>query len=153
MEIIQTGSLQRIAYENTEDVAATRLFSGIYGVGQTTAYQWYASGCRTLEDVKSGKGGVKLSPAMEIGLRFYEGLWTSLLVLKLLLILSATDINSRMPRGEAEALFDLIKPIGELFYINLDVDRALTVTMQHFSLTQNCSSRSWVVFAGAHSFS
>lgn len=33
MEIINTGDLKRIKYENTEDVAATRIFQGIYGVG------------------------------------------------------------------------------------------------------------------------
>ena len=43
--------------------------------GQTIAYRWYASGCRTLDDVRAGKGGVKLTPAMEIGLRFYDGVW------------------------------------------------------------------------------
>lgn len=34
---------------------------------------WAANGCRTLEDLTSGKGGVKLSPAQEIGIRFYDG--------------------------------------------------------------------------------
>lgn len=41
--------------------------------GQTTAYQWYASGCRTLDDIRMGKGGIKLSSVMEIGLRYYDG--------------------------------------------------------------------------------
>ncbi|KAF8154295.1 hypothetical protein B0H34DRAFT_721306 [Crassisporium funariophilum] len=90
-EILQTGDLRRITYENSSDVKVTRLFQGIYGVGQSIAHQWYASGCRTLEDVKAGKGGVKLSAAQEIGLRFYD------------------DINDRMPRAEAKAIFDLIK--------------------------------------------
>ena len=44
-------------------------------IGQTIAYRWYASGCRTLDDVRAGKGGVKLTPAMEIGLRFYDGVY------------------------------------------------------------------------------
>jgi DNA polymerase lambda len=34
MEIIQTGGLRRIAFENTGDVEATKIFTGIYGVGQ-----------------------------------------------------------------------------------------------------------------------
>jgi DNA polymerase lambda len=33
MEILQTGNLRRIGYEKTEDVEATHLFQGIYGVG------------------------------------------------------------------------------------------------------------------------
>ena len=41
--------------------------------GQSTAYQWYATGCRTLEDLVSGKYGIKLSPVQEIGIKFYHG--------------------------------------------------------------------------------
>ena len=52
-------------------------FIGIYydriPAGRTTAYQWYSNGCRTLDDVREGKNGVKLSPVMEIGLKFYDG--------------------------------------------------------------------------------
>ncbi|KAF9529876.1 hypothetical protein CPB83DRAFT_851735 [Crepidotus variabilis] len=93
-EILQTGDLQRIQYENTEDVAVTSLFQGIYGVGQSTALQWFAAGCRSLDDLRDGKGNVKLSPAQQIGLQFYD------------------DINTRMPREEAKTIFDLIKPIA-----------------------------------------
>ncbi|PPQ72029.1 hypothetical protein CVT26_006719 [Gymnopilus dilepis] len=93
-EIIQTGDLRRIAYEKTEDVEVSRLFQGIYGVGRSTAIQWYAAGCRTLEDLRLGKGGVKLTAVQEIGLRYYE------------------DINLRMPREEARQIFELIKPIA-----------------------------------------
>ena len=90
-EILQTGELQRIKYERSEDVLVTRLFQGIYGVGelghgfgsnnspdwvlpgQATAFQWYAAGCRKLEDLRRGKGGVKLSVVQKIGLKFYDG--------------------------------------------------------------------------------
>jgi DNA polymerase lambda len=33
MEILETGGLRRIAFENTEDVEAAKVFTGIYGVG------------------------------------------------------------------------------------------------------------------------
>ena len=33
MEIIETGALQRVDTERTEDVAVVQLFQGIYGVG------------------------------------------------------------------------------------------------------------------------
>jgi hypothetical protein len=36
MEIIKTGKLLRIEYENTDDVQTTSLFMGIYGVGKET---------------------------------------------------------------------------------------------------------------------
>ncbi|KLO15599.1 Nucleotidyltransferase [Schizopora paradoxa] len=94
MEIIQTGSLERINYERTEDVEAVNVFKGIYGVGPKTAYMWYASGCRTLDDVKQRKGGITVSDVQEIGIRFYD------------------DINMRMPREECGAIFAKIKPIG-----------------------------------------
>ncbi|KDR78241.1 hypothetical protein GALMADRAFT_1309526 [Galerina marginata CBS 339.88] len=93
-EILQTGQLRRISYEKTKDVEVTRLFQGIYGVGQSIAFQWYSAGCRTLQDLKDGKGGVKLTAVQEIGLRYYD------------------DINNRMPRAEAKEIFDLIKPIA-----------------------------------------
>ncbi|TFK73093.1 hypothetical protein BDN72DRAFT_762389 [Pluteus cervinus] len=105
MEIIETGKLRRIQFERTEDVEVTRMFQGIYGVGQSTAQKWYANGCRTLEDLTSGKYGVKLTPAQEIGIRYYD----------------AQDINSRMPRSEAKAIFELIKPIA------LEIDPGLFV--------------------------
>ncbi|KAJ7224647.1 DNA polymerase lambda [Mycena pura] len=103
MEIINTGDLRRIAYENTDDVKVRQIFQGIYGVGQSTAVKWYAAGCRTLEDLLAGKGGVELSPQQRIGIEFYD------------------DINSRMPRAEVKALFELIKPIALNIDPKLDV--------------------------------
>jgi DNA polymerase lambda len=92
MEILETGALRRIGYERTEDVEVTRLFQGIYGVGmllqpfhltcfelidwipgQSTAFKWYSAGCRTLDDLTAGKGGVTLSTVQEIGIHFYDG--------------------------------------------------------------------------------
>ncbi|KAH9476829.1 DNA polymerase lambda [Psilocybe cubensis] len=106
-EIIKTGALRRIVYENSEDVQVTSLFTGIYGVGQTIALRWYAAGCRTLEDLKVGKGGVKLSSIQKIGLQFYD------------------DINERMPRTETKHIYDLIRPIGDI-HIYGDVVKLLT---------------------------
>ncbi|KZT68564.1 hypothetical protein DAEQUDRAFT_745631 [Daedalea quercina L-15889] len=94
IEILQTGNLRRIGYEKTEDVEAINTFQGIYGVGRHTAFKWYANGCRTLDDVRARKGGIRLSPCQEIGLKYYS------------------DINSRMPRSEAADIFNMIKPIA-----------------------------------------
>lgn len=94
MEILQTGDLRRINYERTDDVEVTRLFQGIYGVGQSTAFKWYCAGCRTLEDLRNQKGDVRLNSVQLIGLQYYD------------------DINNRMPRSEAKAVFDLIKPLA-----------------------------------------
>ncbi|KAK0501362.1 hypothetical protein EDD18DRAFT_1142443 [Armillaria luteobubalina] len=93
-EILQTGGLRRIKYETTEEVIVSRVFQGIYGVGLKTSLLWYGAGNRTLDDIRTEKYGSKLSNAQKIGLKYYD------------------DINSRMPRNEAKALFDLIKPIA-----------------------------------------
>ncbi|ESK89489.1 dna polymerase lambda [Moniliophthora roreri MCA 2997] len=103
MEIIKTGDLQRLKYERTDMVEVSKLFQGIYGVGQSTAVKWYQNGCRTLDDLRKGKGGVRLSKAQKIGLQYYD------------------DINDRMPREEASAIFALIKPIA------LSIDPALYI--------------------------
>ncbi|KAI0726960.1 hypothetical protein C8Q72DRAFT_925894 [Fomitopsis betulina] len=94
IEILKTGELRRIAYEKTEDVAVINLFQGIYGVGRHTAFKWYNSGCRTLDDILARKGGIKLSACQVIGLEHYA------------------DINTRMPRSEAGDIFNIIKPIA-----------------------------------------
>ena len=91
MEIIETGTLKRLMHELTPDVAVLWLFKGIYGVGECyhqgsrdivlnrrfpgtkTAQMWYNWGCRTLEDVTNGKGGVKLNPGQKIGIKYYAG--------------------------------------------------------------------------------
>ncbi|TBU54960.1 hypothetical protein BD310DRAFT_826872 [Dichomitus squalens] len=91
IEIIQTGDLMRIQYETTEDIKAVKEFTGIYGVGANTARTWFNNGCRTLEDIAARKGGVKLSHAQEIGLRYYR------------------DINTRIPRAEVQEIYDKIK--------------------------------------------
>ena len=36
-----------------------------------TARIWYNNGCKTLEDIAARKGGVRLSYAQEIGLKYY----------------------------------------------------------------------------------
>jgi DNA polymerase lambda len=59
--------------------------------------------------------GVVLSKPQEIGLRFYDGARLSLHSSRGLSDVPA-DINDRMPREEAGALFDLIKPIA----LNID---------------------------------
>ena len=134
MEIIETGALRRVDAERTEDVAVVQLFQGIYGVGmfvldiaphhfssrtsvlqgQSIAYAWYFSGCRTLDDIRERKGGIKLSSVQEIGLKYYDG--TTLCHVGLdngSDICTITDINTRMPREEARDIFEEIRSIGE----------------------------------------
>ncbi|KAI0284907.1 hypothetical protein BC826DRAFT_973144 [Russula brevipes] len=62
--------------------------------GQSIAHTWYLAGCRTLEDIRQRKGGITLSQAQAIGLKYYD------------------DINTRMPREEASEIFGAIKSIA-----------------------------------------
>ncbi|KAJ7628623.1 hypothetical protein FB45DRAFT_918780 [Roridomyces roridus] len=104
MEIVKTGKLSRIDYENTPDVKVRAMFQNIYGVGPKTAYQWYAAGLRTLDDLLAGRGGVTLNPGQRIGIQYYD------------------DIQERMPRTEAKALFDIIKPVALAIDPKLEIE-------------------------------
>ena len=63
-----------------------------------------------MDDLREGKYGVTLSPAQEIGLRFYDGVVDSRSLVSFTDV--KLDINERMPRSEVEAIFKLIEPIG-----------------------------------------
>jgi hypothetical protein len=78
--------------------------------GRDTAFSWYNKGLRTLDDVREGKGGVVLSMNQEIGLRFYNGAY-SIASCWSTAHETRADINSRMPREEAGALYNLVRPI------------------------------------------
>ncbi|KAG8806041.1 hypothetical protein FRC18_006326 [Serendipita sp. 400] len=94
MEIIETGKLKRIQYETSELEVASKLFQGIYGVGRQLGYDWSRLGLRSLDDVRQRKGGIKLTPAQELGLKYHD------------------DLDTRMPRQEAKDIFDRIHSIG-----------------------------------------
>ncbi|KAH7333669.1 Nucleotidyltransferase [Rhizoctonia solani] len=93
-EFIATGCVAKIAAQTTEDLAVTRLFQGIYGVGPQTAHSWYVRGLRTLADVRNRVDGIALSPAQELGLQYY------------------TDLQRRMPRSEAAEIYERIKALA-----------------------------------------
>ncbi|KAH7099804.1 Nucleotidyltransferase, partial [Auriculariales sp. MPI-PUGE-AT-0066] len=103
MEIINTGSLERLATERKGGMESLKLFKGIYGIGSKRAMDFIASGCRTLDDIRERKGGIKLTAGQEIGLRYYD------------------DLNDRMPRSEAGEIFGMIKQRA------LDIDSKLAI--------------------------
>ncbi len=60
--------MRRLQYqESTESSMTTKLFMGIYGVGMTTARDWFNRGIRTLDDLKKAHRGVVLTPAQRVG--------------------------------------------------------------------------------------
>ncbi len=82
--------------------------------GQSIAYAWYFAGCRTLDDIRERKGGIKLSSIQELGLKYYDGALSHPRdVTTGLSDLVITDINTRMPREEARVIFEEIRSIGK----------------------------------------
>ncbi|CAE6359952.1 unnamed protein product, partial [Rhizoctonia solani] len=103
-EFIATGRVAKIAAQTTEDLAVTRIFQGIYGVGPQTAHSWYVRGLRTLADIRNRVDGIVLSPAQELGLQYYA------------------DLQRRMPRSEAAEIFQRIKAIALQLDPMLDIE-------------------------------
>ncbi|KAF8602211.1 Nucleotidyltransferase, partial [Ceratobasidium sp. AG-I] len=103
-EFIFTGRVSKIAAQTTEDLAVTRLFQGIYGVGPQTAYSWYVRGLRTLADVRNRMGGIALSNSQVLGLEYYS------------------DLQRRMPRSEAAEIFERIKAVALELDPKLDIE-------------------------------
>ncbi|GJE98665.1 hypothetical protein PsYK624_149000 [Phanerochaete sordida] len=94
MEIIKTGRLRRLQFEMTAELSVMKLFQGIHDVGHITALKWHSAGCRTLDDLRQRKNGIKLTDNQELGLKYYD------------------DLNSRIPRQEAAEIFEKIKDIA-----------------------------------------
>lgn len=81
-EILETGSLMKASEVcNDSKTISLQIFTNIWGVGPSTAENWYQVGCRTLDDVRDK---VALSKQQEIGLKHYE------------------DFLQRIPRSEVE---------------------------------------------------
>jgi DNA polymerase/3'-5' exonuclease PolX len=82
----------------TPEEKARQLFEGIHGVGHKTAEQFVMKGARTLDDLsdeKCRKFGIELNKFQKIGLEFYE------------------DIQSRIPRSEAEEIFKKVEMVAK----------------------------------------
>jgi DNA polymerase lambda len=100
-EIISTGHLQKAdKMAGDERVQTMELFNDIWGVGPTTALEWYnkgkiclicstiyLSGYRTLDDIRKH---AKLSHQQEIGLRYYD------------------EFLKRIPRDEATEIVEKV---------------------------------------------
>ncbi|CAE6411940.1 unnamed protein product [Rhizoctonia solani] len=129
-EFIAKGCVAKIAAQTTEDLAVTRLFQGIYGVGPQTAFSWYVRGLRTLADVRNRVDGIVLSPAQELGLQYY------------------TDLQRRMPRSEAAEIYERIKAVGKSPFVPFIEYPLLSHVVQPSSWTPCLTSRLWEAFGG-----
>ena len=78
-------------------IKVIQLFSNIFGVGPKTARNWYNLGLRTLDDLRSGKGGVTLDRRQKLGLKYFDDL-----IVKI--PRSEVQEIEQFVRGEVEAL-------------------------------------------------
>ncbi|XP_065337607.1 DNA polymerase lambda-like [Cloeon dipterum] len=88
-ELLQTGQLKKTEELcQTEEARVLALFNKVWGVGPTTAQNWFAQGFRTLQDLQNK---ASLSRQQLIGLRYFE------------------EINTKIPREEVEAVTETIR--------------------------------------------
>ncbi|ETI22334.1 hypothetical protein G647_06408 [Cladophialophora carrionii CBS 160.54] len=81
-EIVLTGRYKRLEYAQDDPrTQVLKLFKGVYGAGEATAYSWIAQGFRTLQDLQTS---ADLTPTQRIGLEHYN------------------DFQQRIPRKEVE---------------------------------------------------
>lgn len=131
VEIDRTGGYRRLAFATPED-KIRKLFTGIYGVGAKTADKWYLMGLRTLDDVRNGKGGVQINEGQRLGLLYYD------------------DLQDRMPRVEAQAIFEYLKAAGQPSpAVWTDSELTSGRTVQAKRLIRSSSSSSWDPFVEA----
>lgn len=91
-EFVRTGSIARAECAAKDEMAnALDELQDIWGVGLTTARQWYAQGCRNVRDVRRRVSELGLSSDQQIGLRCFE------------------EFRERMPRSEAEAIVGVVR--------------------------------------------
>lgn len=81
-EIVSTGRYRRLEYaQNDPRTQIVKLFTGVYGAGETTAHKWIAQGYRTLDDLRRK---AELNDNQRIGLEHYD------------------DFQLRIPRNEVK---------------------------------------------------
>jgi len=93
-EILSSGKLQKaIEVCNDEKAKVVDLFNRIWGVGPSTAEQWYCQGMRTLDDLRIAdrKETNFLNKHQKIGLELFE------------------DLDERMTRSEAAEIEEYVR--------------------------------------------
>ncbi|GIL98812.1 hypothetical protein Vretimale_4007, partial [Volvox reticuliferus] len=90
-EILATGRLSRNdAYEHDEKQVTIRKFMQVWGCGESTARRWWASGSRSLDDVRQR---TDLTAQQRLGLRHFD------------------DFQHRIPRAEVSLVATVVRRV------------------------------------------
>ena len=101
-EILESGQLsKRVELQNDEKLKVVEIFGEIWGVGPTTAEQFYNKGFRTLAELEDSD---LLTRQQQIGIKYYD------------------EFNERMPREEAHELWNVVKAKVQNLRENEDVE-------------------------------
>jgi len=101
-EILESGQLsKRVELQNDKKLKVVEIFGEIWGVGPTTAEQFYNQGFRSLVDLEESN---VLTRQQQIGIKYYD------------------DFNERMPREEAHELWKVVNTKVQSLRENQDVE-------------------------------
>lgn len=115
-------------------------------LGQQTAMKWYVNGCRTLDDLRAGKGGVNLTEGQKIGLEFYEGIFVFLhLWIPLLDRKCQTSTHVCLAKKQRRFLSWLNQSVCRM---SIPSDLCFNRFLQRFVLIRNCLWILWGVIDG-----
>lgn len=102
MEIIESGKLKKVdEICNDEKTMVLDTFCKIWGVGPSTAENWYRQGFRTLDDLRT-KG--KLTKQQAVGLKYFD------------------DIQKRIPREEVIEVSKIVEAEMKLISSSLKLE-------------------------------
>jgi DNA polymerase lambda len=100
-DFLSYGKIAKLeSLQENKKIQCIQVFSKIWGVGINTAEKWYATGYRTLEDIKNN---AQLNYQQEIGLKYYN------------------DFQQRIPREEVEQICNVV------FKVALDIRSSLEI--------------------------
>ncbi|XP_067138739.1 DNA-directed DNA/RNA polymerase mu-like [Centruroides vittatus] len=96
-EILDNGKCTEVdELSKSEQFCTVKLFNSIYGIGPAMANKWFASGLRTIEDIKKILSSKSTNKRLNYGLAFHEDLAKPILKSKALEILKIVENETKV---------------------------------------------------------